>query len=42
MYMGGPPYKPYFITLTLQDQIIMEPMKKAVVSHVVRDLAFLG
>ena len=41
MFTGGPLYKPYFIILTLQDQIIIGPIKKTVASHIVRDLALL-
>ena len=41
IYIGDPPYKPYFITLILQDQIIIGPMKKTVALYVVRDLALL-
>ena len=41
MYMGGPPHKPYFITLTLQGQIIMGSIKKLVTSYMVGYLALL-
>ena len=41
MYVGGPPHKPYFITLTLQGQIIVGPTKKLVTLYVVGDLALL-
>ena len=38
MYMEGPSHEPYFIVLTLWEQIIIEPMKKLVTTYVVRDL----
>ena len=41
MYIGGPPHKPYFITLTLWEKIIIGPTKKLVTSYVVGDLAML-
>ena len=41
MYIEGPPYKPYFIMLTLQRQIIIESMKKLVTTYVVGDLVLL-
>jgi len=41
MYMGGTPHEPYFITLILQSQIIVEPTKKLVTTYVVGDLALL-
>jgi len=41
MYLGGLPHEPYFIALTLQEQIIIGPTKKMVVSYVVEDLALL-
>ena len=41
MYTEGPPHKPYFITLILQDQLIVGPTKKLVVLYVVRNLALL-
>jgi len=41
MYTGGPPHKPYFITLTLQDKIIIKPTKKMVASYMVGDLVLL-
>ena len=41
MYIRGPLYELYFITLTLQGQIIIRPTKKMVASYVVRDLALL-
>ena len=34
-------YKPYFIALILQGQIIIGPMKKLVTTYIVRDLALL-
>ena len=39
--MGGPLHELYFIALTLQSQIIIEPTKKIVASYVVGDLALL-
>ena len=36
--MEGPSHEPYFIVLTLWEQIIIEPMKKLVTTYVVRDL----
>jgi len=41
IYMEGPPYKPYFIALTLQGKIIIRSTKKMVVLYVVEDLALL-
>ena len=41
MYMRRLPHEPYFIILTLQGKIIIEPIKKLVVSHVVGDLVLL-
>ena len=41
MYIGDLPHKPYFIALTLWGEIIIEPTKKLVVSHMVGDLAIL-
>jgi len=40
MYIEGLPYEPFFITLTLKGEIIIEPMKKLVVLYVVGDLVF--
>ena len=40
--MEGPPHEPYFIVLTLWEQIIIEPMKKFVTTYVVGDLALLN
>ena len=42
MYIGGPPHKLYFITLTLWGEIVIRPTKKLVASYVVEDLAFLN
>jgi len=42
MYSGGLPHKPYFITLTLQGQIIIGPIKKMVALYVVGDLTLLN
>ena len=41
IYTGWPPYEPYFITLTLQGQIIIGLTKKLVTTHVVGDLVLL-
>ena len=41
MYTGGSPYKPYFIALTSQDQIIVGLTKKTVASYMVGDLTLL-
>ena len=41
IYSGGPPHKLYFITFTLQGQIIISPMKKMVALYVVGDLVLL-
>jgi len=41
MCIGGLPHKLYFITLTLQEKIIIGPTKKIVTSYVVGDLALL-
>jgi len=41
IYMGGPSYKPYFIALTLQGQIVIGPTKKLVTTYVVGDLVLL-
>ena len=41
MYTEGLPHKPYFITLTLQGQIIIGPTKKMVASYVVGNLTLM-
>ena len=41
IYSGGLSHKPYFITLTLQGQIIIGLTKKMVTSYVVGDLVLL-
>jgi len=41
MYTEGLPHEPYFITLTLQRQIIIEPTKKLVTTYMVGDLVLL-
>jgi len=41
MYSESPSHEPYFITLILQGQIIIGPIKKMVASYVVGDLALL-
>jgi len=35
MYLEGLPHKPYFIAFTLQEQIIIGPIKKMVALYVV-------
>ena len=42
IYTGGLPHEPYFIALTLQEQIIIGPTKKLVITYIVRDLALLN
>ena len=41
MYQGGPPYKPYFITINNREQAIISPNKKTVVIYVVGELKVL-
>lgn len=41
MYMGEPLYKLYFITLTLQEKIIIRPSKKMVALYVIGNLILL-
>jgi len=41
MYTGGLPHKPYFIVLTLQGEIIIEPTKKMVAFYVIGDLVLM-
>ena len=41
VYIGSPPYKPYFIALTLWGQIIVGPTKKLVTTHMIKDLSLL-
>ena len=41
IYIGGPSYEPYFIMLTLQEEIIIESTKKLVTLYMVGDLAML-
>jgi len=41
IYMGGLPYEPYFIALTLQEQVIIGHTKQLIVIYVVGDLALL-
>ena len=41
MFIGEPPYKPFFIALTLQGEIVIELTKKLVAPYMVGDLAFL-
>ena len=40
--MEGSPHKPYFIVLTLWEEIIIRPTKKLVVTYIVGDLALLN
>ena len=42
MYTGELPHKPYFITLILQEKIIIGPTKKMVTSYVVGNLVLLN
>ena len=42
IYMEGSPHKPYFIVLTLWEEIIIRPTKKLVVTYIVGDLALLN
>ena len=41
MYIGGLPHKSYFIVLTLQRKIIIEPTKKMVAFYVIGDLVLM-
>jgi len=41
MYLREPLYKPFFIILTLWEEIIIESIKKLVVSYIVGNLVFL-
>jgi len=41
MYIGESPHKLYFITLMLQEKIIIGPTKKMVAFYMVGDLALL-
>jgi len=41
MYQEGPPHKPYFIAIDNKDQIIIDPSKKIVATHVVGELEVL-
>jgi len=41
MYQGGPPHKPYFITIDNKDQVIIGPNKKTVAIYVIRELEVL-
>jgi len=41
MFQGGPPHKPYFITINNRNQIIISPNKKIVATHVVGELEVL-
>jgi len=38
MYQGGPPHKPYFITINNQEQPIIGPNKKIVATYIVGEL----
>jgi len=42
MYIGGPLYEPYFIMLTLWEEIVIGLTKELVVSYMVGDLALLN
>jgi len=41
MYIGGLLHEPYFIVLTLQEQMVIGLMKKLVTTYAVGDLALL-
>jgi len=41
MFQGGPPYEPYFIVINNQEQVIIGPNKKAIVTYVVAELEVL-
>ena len=41
MFQGGPPHEPYFIAMDNKDQIIIDPSKKIVATHVVGELEVL-
>ena len=41
IYQEGPPYKPYFIAINNQGQVIIGPNKKIVVTHIVGELKVL-
>ena len=41
MYQGGPPHKPYFITVDNQGQAIIGPTKKIVATYMVGELEVL-
>jgi len=41
MYQEGPPHELFFIAIDCQDQVIIEPNKKTVVTHVVGELEVL-
>jgi len=41
MFQGGLPYKPYFIAIDNQDQVIIEPNKKTVTTYIVEELEVL-
>jgi len=41
MFQGGPPHEPYFIAIDNKDQIIIDPSKKIVATHVVGELEVL-
>ena len=38
IYIGGPPYKLFFIADSIQEQLIIEPTKKMVAIYIVGDL----
>jgi len=41
MFQGGPLHKPYFITIDNQEQVIIGPNKKTVVTYMVEELEVL-
>jgi len=40
-FQGGPPHKPYFITIDNREQVIIEPGKKIVATYMVGELKVL-
>ena len=41
MFQGEPPHKPYFIAIGNMEQIIIDPSKKIVATHVIRELVVM-
>ena len=42
IFQGGPPHEPYFVTIDNMEQVIIDPSKKIVATHIVRELVVLG